>query len=101
MLRITTALAAFPARADQDSIDKLEKGMPAAVVRFIDRRVGCNYWQSEAGTSDKARNAEIARKLRSLNCKAIDRDEQALARRYRAHPNIIEVRHAAGSEMPD
>lgn len=62
--------------------------MPRDVRTLIERRGSCNHWAGEEAY-DRNRAREIAAALKSDRCDRIDRDEQAIRRRYARRPGIL------------
>jgi nitric oxide reductase activation protein len=62
--------------------------MPPDVLRYADRREGCNHWAGEEGY-DAARRAEINKAIADLRCTALNRDERVLRHRYRHNPAVL------------
>jgi hypothetical protein len=63
---------------------------PAEIVKFLDRRAGCDHWTGEE-PYDAARRREIEAAIADLKCARIERDEAALRKRYAADPALLHL----------
>ncbi len=66
------------------------RAAPTEVRDFVERREGCKHWAGEK-PYDKDSAAEIATALRRLRCDRVEKDGAALHRRFRSHPDTLEL----------
>jgi hypothetical protein len=69
-------------------------GLPADVVRFVERYGGCNHWGGEEPYS-KERRKEIDDGARRLRCDRLDADGRKLRKKYAGKPNVVRIIDAA------
>ncbi|MBB2964349.1 hypothetical protein [Methylobacterium sp. R2-1] len=82
-----------PVRAEPTISPAARTSLPADVVAYLDRRMGCNHWSGE-DAYDAARGRQIAA-LRTLRCEAVEADEKRLRRRYGCNPAVLKALDAA------
>ncbi len=74
----------------EQDIRELKVNLPADAARFIDRRVGCNHWWGEE-PFDSERAQEISRALEHFRCERLEKDEQALFKKYKDSARVIQA----------
>jgi hypothetical protein len=82
-----------PVRADPALTPAERKSLPAEVVTYLDRHMGCNHWSGEEAY-DAARGRQIAA-VKTLRCDAIEADEKRLRQRYGRDPAVRKALDAA------
>ena len=88
---VAMALAALMTSASNDQGDLAAlRGirLPHEVREFIERRMGCNHWTTEA-PYDRERALQIAAAVRELKCRSIAREERVLRGRYAHSPEVL------------
>jgi hypothetical protein len=83
-----------PTRADPALSPAERKSLPAEVVTYLDRHMGCNHWSGEEAY-DAARGRQIAAAVKTLRCDAIEADEKRLRQRYGRDPAVRKALDAA------
>lgn len=83
-----------PARADPALSLAERKSLPAEVVAYLDRRMGCTHWSGE-DAYDAARGRQIAAAVKTLRCDAIDAAAKRLRQRYGRDPAVRKALDAA------
>ncbi len=83
-----------PARADPALSLAERKSLPAEVVAYLDRRMGCTHWSGE-DAYDAARGRQIAAAVKTLRCDAIGADVKRLRQRYGRDPAVRKALDAA------
>ncbi|CAO4165431.1 hypothetical protein [Methylorubrum extorquens] len=83
-----------PVRADPALSPAKRKSLPAEVVTYLDRHMGCSHWSGEE-TYDAARGRQIAAAVKTLRCDAIEADEKRLRQRYGRDPAVRKALDAA------
>jgi len=73
--------------------------LPDDVRAFIDRRMGCNHWEGEE-PFDADREREISAAVRDLGCDRLEKDEEALRRKYRAAGPVQKALTDAKDALP-
>lgn len=76
------------------------KGLPAAVVDFVERYAGCNHWGGEDGYDDQRRK-EIERNVVQLGCERLEADEGRLRKKYAGKSRILAAIAAASQYEGD
>jgi len=83
-----------PAWADPALSPAERKSLPAEVVAYLDRRIGCTHWSGEEAY-DAARGRQIAAAVKTLRCNAIEADAKRLRQRYGRDPAVRKALDAA------
>jgi hypothetical protein len=87
-------LVAVPSAADharwEQFHDRIEAA-PQPVATFIERRVGCNYWDGEVSGAGDGRDRTIQRERQKLHCDDIERDERQLRKKHRKSPAVLKL----------
>ncbi|ARO55157.1 conserved protein of unknown function; putative exported protein [Methylorubrum extorquens] len=83
-----------PVRADPALSPAERKSLPAEVVTYLDRHMGCNHWSGEEAY-DAARGRQIAAAVKTLRCDAIEADAKRLRQRYGRDPAVRKALDAA------
>ncbi len=78
--------------------DELTKNLPQDVIDFVDRRIGCNHWESElpGGMKNpdnvKSGRSQVAKKyFDEAKCEKLASDEKKLREKYAKKKNVLET----------